>query len=100
VKTPELVIVDGAARPALAALWSDMVVQRCTVHKHRNFLHGPDRLHEEVSAHDIIYADSKRLCPGSLVPVPNPVVVARFHEFVHEGGRGHEGDAVALLAGG
>jgi hypothetical protein len=25
---------------------------------------------------------------------------ARFHELVHEGGRGREGDAVALLAGG
>ena len=26
--------------------------------------------------------------------------VARFHEFMHEGGRRREGDAVALLAGG
>jgi hypothetical protein len=25
--------------------------------------------------------------------------VARFHEFMHEGGRGREGNAVALLAG-
>ena len=34
LKTPELVIVDGAAglEKALAALWSDMPVQRCTVH--------------------------------------------------------------------
>jgi hypothetical protein len=47
----------GAGRPArrpekaLAALWSDMLVQRCTVHKHRNLLaHAPDRLHEEISA--------------------------------------------------
>ena len=40
LKTPELVIVDGAAglEKALAALWSDMPVQRCTVHKHRNLL--------------------------------------------------------------
>ena len=58
-----LVIVDGV-RPtlskALAALWTDMPVQRCTVHKHRNLLaHAPDRLHEEVSAdyNDMIYAD-------------------------------------------
>jgi transposase-like protein len=38
LKTPELVIVDGALglEKALAALWSDMPVQRCTVHKHRN----------------------------------------------------------------
>ena len=64
LKTPELVIVDGAQglEKALAALWSDMPVQRCTVHKHRNLLaHAPDRLHEEVSAdyNDMIYADSK-----------------------------------------
>jgi transposase-like protein len=53
LKTPELVIVDGAAglEKALAALWSDMPVQRCTVHKHRNLLaHAPDRLHDEISA--------------------------------------------------
>jgi transposase-like protein len=45
LKTPELVIVDGATglEKALAALWSDMLVQRCTVHKHR-----------------MIYADSKQ----------------------------------------
>lgn len=64
LKTPELVIVDGAPglEKALAALWSDMPVQRCTAHKHRNLLaHAPDRLHEEVSAdyNDMIYADSK-----------------------------------------
>jgi hypothetical protein len=31
LKTPELVIVDGAAglEKALAALWSDMPIQRC-----------------------------------------------------------------------
>jgi putative transposase len=64
LKTPELVIVDGAAGldKALAALWSDMPVQRCTVHKHRNLLaHAPDRLHDEISAdyNDMIYAASK-----------------------------------------
>ncbi len=64
MKTPELVIVDGAAGldKALAALWSDMPVQRCTVHKHRNLLaHAPDRLHDEISAdyNDMIYAASK-----------------------------------------
>src|ERR1700704_190031 len=64
LKTPELVIVDGAPglEKALAALWSDMPVQRCTVHKHRNLLaHAPDRLHEEVSAdyNAMIYAASK-----------------------------------------
>src|SRR5271169_989147 len=64
LKMPELVIVDGAPglEKALAALWSDMPVQRCTVHKHRNLLaHAPDRLHEEVSAdyNIMIYAGSK-----------------------------------------
>src|SRR5207302_10196519 len=53
LRTPELVIVDGAPglERALAALWSDVLVQRCTVHKHRNLLaHAPQRLHEEISA--------------------------------------------------
>ena len=61
LRTPGLVIVDGGAGldKALAALWPDAPVQRCTVHKHRNLLaHAPDRLHEEVSAdyNDMIYA--------------------------------------------
>jgi transposase-like protein len=61
LKTPELVIVDGAAglEKALAALWSDMPVQRCTVRKHRNLLaHAPGRLHDEISADykDMMYA--------------------------------------------
>jgi hypothetical protein len=44
LKTPELVIVDGSSGldKALAALWADVPVQRCTVHKHRNLLaHAP-----------------------------------------------------------
>src|SRR6058998_3989912 len=65
LKTPELVIVDGAPglEKALAALWSDVAVQRCTVHRHRNLLaHAPDRLHEEISADykDMVYADTKQ----------------------------------------
>src|SRR5437879_3437151 len=65
LRTPELVIVDGASglEKALAALWSDIPVQRCTVHKHRNLLaHAPDRLHEEISADykDMVYADTKQ----------------------------------------
>lgn len=65
LQTPELVIVDGAPglEKALAALWSDILVQRCTVHKHRNLLaHAPERLHEELSADykDMIYADTPR----------------------------------------
>jgi len=65
LKTPELVIVDGAPglEKALAALWSDVQVQRCTVHKHRNLLaHAPERLHEEISNDykDMIYAATKQ----------------------------------------
>src|SRR5487761_2730422 len=65
LKTPDLVIVDGGAGldKALAALWPDAPVQRCTVHKHRNLLaHAPDRLHEEISAdyNDMIYAATAR----------------------------------------
>src|SRR6202048_1210826 len=65
LKTPELAIVDGAPglEKALAALWSDIPVQRCTVHKHRNLLaHAPDRLHDELSADykDMIYVGTKQ----------------------------------------
>jgi transposase-like protein len=65
LKMPELVTVDGSSGldKALAALCSDVPVQRCTVHKHRNLLaHSPDRLHEEVSAdyNDMIYAKTKQ----------------------------------------
>jgi transposase-like protein len=63
LQTPELVIVDGAPglEKALNTLWSDVLIQRCTVHKHRNLLaHAPERLHEEVSADykDMIYAET------------------------------------------
>ncbi len=43
--TPELVIVGGAPEleKALAALWSNVSVQRCVVRKHRNQLaHAPE----------------------------------------------------------
>ncbi len=65
LKTPELVIVDGGSGldAALAALWSDVTVQRCTVHKHRNLLaHAPERLHEELSNDykDMIYAETAK----------------------------------------
>lgn len=63
LRTPEFLIVDGAAglEKALAALWPTVPTQRCTVHKHRNLLaHAPKRLHEELSADytDMIYADT------------------------------------------
>ena len=65
LKTPEFLIVDGAAglEKALAALWPEVPTQRCTVHKHRNLLaHAPDHLHEEVSADytDMIYAETAK----------------------------------------
>jgi putative transposase len=44
-------------------VWPDTLVQRCTVHKHRNLLaHAPERLHEEVSAdyNDMICADTPK----------------------------------------
>ena len=64
LRTPELVVIDGAPglEKALAALWPDMAVQRCTVHKHRNLLaHAPERLHEEISNgyRDMIYAATR-----------------------------------------
>jgi putative transposase len=58
---PELLIIDGAPglEAALDALWPEVPVQRCTVHKHRNLIaHAPKRLHGEISADytDMIYA--------------------------------------------
>ena len=49
---PEVVIVDGAPglEHALAAVWDSVLVQRCTVHKHRNLLaHAPERLRDEIT---------------------------------------------------
>ena len=61
LRRPEFLIVDGAAGldKAIAAVWDDVPVQRCTVHKHRNLLaHALERLHEEITAdyNDMIYA--------------------------------------------
>ena len=58
---PELLIIDGAPglEKGLAALWPDLPIQRCTVHKHRNLLaHAPKKMHEEIGADytDMIYA--------------------------------------------
>ena len=62
---PGFVIIDGAAglEKALGLVWPDALMQRCTVHKHRNLLaHAPERLHEEVSAdyNDMIYAGTPK----------------------------------------
>src|ERR687891_133078 len=58
---PELVIADGGKglEAALASLWDDMPVQRCTVHKERNLLaHAPKHLHDEIKAdfNDLMHA--------------------------------------------
>ena len=60
---PERVIVDGGKglEAALASLWDDVPVQRCTVHKERNLLaHAPKHLHDEIKAefNDMVHADS------------------------------------------
>jgi transposase-like protein len=58
---PELVLVDGGKglEAALASLWDDVPVQRCTVHKERNLLgHAPKHLHDEIKAdfNDMVHA--------------------------------------------
>jgi putative transposase len=64
LRRPELLIIDGGIglESALVAVWGDVLVQRCTVHKHRNLLaHAPERLHEEITAdyNDMIYAKAR-----------------------------------------
>ncbi len=58
---PDLVIVDGGKglEAALASLWDDVPVQRCTVHKERNLLaHAPKHMHDEIKAdfNDLMHA--------------------------------------------
>jgi putative transposase len=64
LKPPAFIIVDGAPglEAALAELWPEAPVQRCTVHKHRNLLaHAPKALHDELTEdyRDMIYAETK-----------------------------------------
>ncbi len=61
LEKPELAIGDGAPglEKALVSLWSDLAIQRCTVHKLKNLIaHAPKRLAEEIAADyaDMIYA--------------------------------------------
>src|SRR5262245_6844712 len=65
LKKPELAIVDGAPglEKALTCLWSDIPIQRCTVHKLRNLIaHAPKKLAEEIAADfsDMIYAKTAK----------------------------------------
>jgi transposase-like protein len=60
---PDLVIVDGGKglEAALARLWDDVPVQRCTVHKERNLLaHAPKHLHDQIKAefNDLVHAET------------------------------------------
>ena len=64
LKAPDFVVVDGAPglEAALAELWADVPIQRCTVHKHRNLLaHAPKSLHDELTEdyRDMVYAETK-----------------------------------------
>ena len=65
LKKPELAIVNGAPglEKALVSLWTDLPIQRCTVHKLRNLVaHAPKKLVDEVVADytDMIYAESAK----------------------------------------
>ncbi len=65
LKAPGFVTLDGAPglEKALELVWPDALVQRCTVHKHRNLLaNAPERLHEEISNdyNDMIYAKTAK----------------------------------------
>ena len=64
LRKPEVLIVDGAPglEAAIATVWDRVLVQRCTVHKHRNLVaHAPQRLHDEITAdyNDMIYAATR-----------------------------------------
>ena len=65
LETPNFVIIDGAPglEKALGSVWAEALVQRCTVHKHRNLLaYALERLHEEILAdyNDMIYAGTPK----------------------------------------
>jgi transposase-like protein len=52
LREPDVPGVDAARGPeaALAELWRDAPLQRCTVHTHRNLLaHAPTWLHDALS---------------------------------------------------
>jgi putative transposase len=63
VKSPQVVSTDGSKglEAALAEVWPQAPVQRCTVHKERNLLaQAPESLHEELKEDykQMIYADT------------------------------------------
>ena len=63
MKAPDLVIVDGGKglEAALGRIWTNIPVQRCSVHKERNLLaHAPKHMHEEIKEeyNEMMYADT------------------------------------------
>ena len=65
LRKPELAVVDGAPglEKALVTLWSELPIQRCTVHKLRNLIaHAPKTLADEISADftDLMYATNAK----------------------------------------
>ena len=73
LKAPEFILIDGAPglEAALAELWPDASIQRCTVHKHRNLLgHAPKSLHDELTEdyRDMVYAETKAEIEQGLPP--------------------------------
>jgi len=65
LRKPELAIVDGAPglEKALVTLWSQLPIQRCTVHKLRNLIaHAPKTLADEISSDftDMMYAKNSK----------------------------------------
>ena len=90
---PDLVIVDGGKglEAALASLWDDLPVQRCTVHKERNLLaHAPKHLHDEIKAefNDMVHAKTadeiRELMSGNVCRCGcYPNIVAAIEEVMH-----------------
>src|SRR5215472_7504919 len=79
LRRPEFLIVDGASglEAAIAAVWDDVPVQRCTVHKHRNLLaHAPERLEE---AGERLFTFT-RLPPSQWKSVRTTNAIERLHE--------------------
>src|SRR5262245_49521811 len=65
LRQPELAIVDGAPglEKALTSLWTDIPIQRCTVHKLRNLIaHAPKKLAEDIASDfsDMMYAKTAK----------------------------------------
>ena len=61
----------------MAGLWPDVLVQRCTVHKHRNLLaHAPERLHDELSADYKSRDEAQSFHPKMAAEMPSGLVEA------------------------